>query len=53
MGIGSGVPSDGSAVHWKANEPERKWSGRSSLIFILVASAVCWALLIGKALLIF
>ena len=45
-------PQETEASPWKLRREDRKWSGRASLLFIVVASLVCWGLLIGKAVLI-
>lgn len=52
MAYSSDIPRNTKASPWKLRRRNGKWSGRASLLFILVTSLACWGLLIGKAVLI-
>lgn len=49
----SAMPRATGASSGDRNRPGDKWSGRSTLLFLLAAGLVSWALLITKAVLIF
>jgi hypothetical protein len=53
MSFSPDVPRETAASSWKARRPAGRWSGRTTILFVLGASLVCWGVLIGKAVLIF